>query len=401
VDDLANKPYELAPEPLARFMNVQLLLMRDANFWPDFPTSAEKVADLFRYGQDDAPQIDGVIAIDQQFLSMLLEATGPVAVPDLDLQVDSNNVIQQMRETYNTDDDQTIDGEWWTDRKSFMEPIAIAIQNRLLDEPESVDLPVLLKNVLDAGRQKHLQIYSTDEAIAAGLKNLGLDGSLPVGDSADILLVQDMNMGYNKVSAVMQRELSYTVDLTDAAAPLADLVATYTHTGNGARETCLQFAPYDEQNQYQGLIDNCYWNYLRVYAPTGSTLVSATSHPVPAEWLVTGEAWTGEAGVISDPSGLSVFDNFMVIEQNDSVSSAYQYQLPDNVVEALSDGSQVYQLTIVKPAATAAERVQVQVVLPDGAEVIEAAPDGVIDSESGVLFDFLLSADTTLTVHFR
>ncbi len=79
VDNWRDKPYDFPPQPLYDFMGLELFLFRDANYWPDFPTSAQKAMDLFVYGQDSAP-LDGAIAIDQEFLRTLVDATGPVPI---------------------------------------------------------------------------------------------------------------------------------------------------------------------------------------------------------------------------------------------------------------------------------------------------------------------------------
>ncbi len=400
VDDLRNKPYDAPPQPYEQFMGIRLLLMRDANFWPDFPYSAEKAADLFRYGQDGTPPIDGVIAIDQEFLRVLLGVTGPVAVAELDMTVDANNIVEQLRAAYNTDGDEEVSGEWWQQRKSFMAPVATAIQDKIFDDPGALNMRQLLFDVFDSGRGKHLQLYLTDPQAAAVVARMGLDGSLPDPDGGDIVLVQDMNMGYNKVNAIVDRRLHYAVDLTTDV-PTAQIDATYMHNGTGNRADCEHFTAYDTDNQYQGFFDNCYWNYVRVYAPTGSQLLEASSYPAPADWFVTGEAWDGVAGTIEDPSGLTVFDNFLVVEQQQSADTFFRYQLPASVVQTLPDGSKQYRLIVVKPAGTRVEPVQVQIELPQGATVIDTdSADATIDGNT-VVFDFLLSKDTPLSVRYR
>lgn len=400
VDDLQNKPYDRPPEPYKRFMGLGLLLMRDANFWPDFPYSAEKTADLFRYGQDETPPIDGVIAIDQEFLRALLDVTGPVVVEELGVAVNAENIAEQLRAAYNTDSDEEVGGSWWRQRKSFMAPVATAIQARIFDDPGALNMRKLLLDLLDTSQGKHLQLYLADPQAAAVVARLGLDGSLPDPEGGDILLLQDMNMGYNKVNAVIDRRLHYTVDLASDA-PVAQIDATYTHTGNGDRTTCTHYTAYEADNQYQGFFDNCYWNYVRAYTPSGSQLLDASSHPAPAEWFVSGEAWDGVASTIDDPSGLTVFDNFLVVEQQQSADIFFRYQLPTSVVQTLPDGSKQYRLIVVKPAGTRAEPIRVQVVLPEGATAIATeSADTTIDGNV-VTFDFILRENTPLVVRYR
>ena len=97
VDNYWVKPYDFPPQPLYDYMGLEMLLFRDANYWPDFPTSARKAMDLYAYGRDVAP-LDGAIAIDQEFLRLLVDATGPIPIPDSDQTINAGNLLQMLRQ---------------------------------------------------------------------------------------------------------------------------------------------------------------------------------------------------------------------------------------------------------------------------------------------------------------
>ena len=71
-------------------MGAGILMLRDANWWPDFPTSARAVNGL--YEQDTGRKVDGVVAIDLYTLELLLRALGPVQVPGYDGTISSSNL---------------------------------------------------------------------------------------------------------------------------------------------------------------------------------------------------------------------------------------------------------------------------------------------------------------------
>ena len=75
-----NKPHPDPPEPLRKYMGLDLWVTRDANWWPDFPTSAKAVGDLYELNQDR--RVDGVLAIDVIAAARLLEALTPLELPD-------------------------------------------------------------------------------------------------------------------------------------------------------------------------------------------------------------------------------------------------------------------------------------------------------------------------------
>ena len=71
-----SKPHDDPPEPLRRYMELDLLVTRDANWWPDFPTSARRVADLYA-SERDLP-VEAVVAADVHAAARLLETLAPL-----------------------------------------------------------------------------------------------------------------------------------------------------------------------------------------------------------------------------------------------------------------------------------------------------------------------------------
>jgi len=73
-------PHPDPPEPLRRYMGLDLWVTRDANWWPDFPTSAEAVVQLYTLNQ--GRRVDGVLAIDMSGAAELLDALAPLELPN-------------------------------------------------------------------------------------------------------------------------------------------------------------------------------------------------------------------------------------------------------------------------------------------------------------------------------
>jgi hypothetical protein len=177
VDNIAAKPYDFPPQPLYDFMGLEIFVFRDANFWPDFPTSARKAMDLYAYGLDVEP-LDGVIAIDQEFLRLLVEAIGPVPIPDSEQVINANNLLQILREARDIQEGQEV-GEWVLNRKAFLGGFAAAIRGKVETEFGSIDLPTLARNMSAAADRRHLSIYLRDPDAATALAATGWDGRLP------------------------------------------------------------------------------------------------------------------------------------------------------------------------------------------------------------------------------
>ena len=69
-------------------------------------------------------------------------------------------------------------------------------------------------------------IYVRDAGAAAALTATGWDGRLPTAPPGDFLMVVDSNMGYNKVNLLVERTLTYEVNL--GPQPQATLSALYS-----------------------------------------------------------------------------------------------------------------------------------------------------------------------------
>ena len=208
VDDWQSKPYDLPPSPFQEFLGMDIFLFRDTNFWPDFPSSAERMMGSYSYGQDVA--LDGVIAVDQQFLRNLLEVAGPLSVSELATTVDAANVISELRAAWEPAADDT---DWIANRKSFMGPLAAALFQKLTSEPGSVDLVWLAQVMAEAAEQRHFQVYVRDPAAQNALLEAGWAGEHVNTVGQDFLLVTDTNMGFNKVNAAVARSIDYAVSL--------------------------------------------------------------------------------------------------------------------------------------------------------------------------------------------
>lgn len=398
VDSWDRKPYEFPPQPFYDFMRLELFLFRDANFWPDFPTSAERAMDLYSYGQD-TPHLDGAIAIDQRFLELLIRATGPISIPGTGQVINEDNVVETLRSAWSISDQQALN-DWVVERKAFLAVFAAAILGKLQLDLSSLDPIVTAKMLLEATRSKDLQIYVRDSKISSVLDDLNWDGRVDYLPGRDVLMVVDTNMGYNKVNSLIDRRIEYRVTLEADAAPTADLSIEYRHQGPDNGEPCVQGTPYDADPDYREGINKCYWNYLRVYTPGGSRLLSSTTHTVDGSALISGETWQQAAKAFEEMPGLTTFANFLLVPHSSMVRSTFQYSLPDSLSERSGEDS-VYQLAVLKQAGSVSNSFSVTIVLPENAQLINGQPEPSSVVDGTVYFDLLLDRDILLTITYR
>ncbi|HWQ12876.1 MAG TPA: DUF4012 domain-containing protein, partial [Roseiflexaceae bacterium] len=351
IDDLAGHPYPEPPAPLQHYMGVDLWLFRDANWSPDFPTSARTALRFYQLGRGRVA--GGVIAVDERAVQELLRATGPVVIPGEAQPVSAERVVQYMRGQYNRGFPQR--------RKAFLGPLAQAIAARL--QAPGVDLPRLAAVARRALDERHALVYLPDGPLAPLLARYGWDGAVrPPAD--DFLMVVSSNVGYNKVGPYIAEQWSYTVDLTQPAAPYAQLSVRQTHTRAGPAD--CGWVERRRAARYEDYFAGCFWNYLRVLVPAGSTLFDAATNPTPGAWLRTGRDEPGAVTVAPGEANTFALSTFLIVPRGGTRETVLRYHLPPQVLR--HDGrTWRYGITVQKQPGRDALPLTVRVRLPPGA----------------------------------
>jgi len=386
VDNLAGAPYPDPPQPLLHYMGIELWVFRDTNWSPDFPTSARAALDLYKLGQQRP--ISNVIAFDPAAVQMLLSVTGPIDVAGIPFPISTENVIQNMRSPYNM--------PWDDGREEFKRRLAMALITRIEAKSPQLDIVALARAVERALDERHILIYLQDTPAVKILAERGWDGSVRPG-LADFLMVVDSNLGYNKVNPNIQEAISYTVDLSDPNAPMAELTIRHTHQLK-RQAPCQQWATH--AISYEDWMNRCYYDYLRVLISGGSELISASTQPVPREWLAWAAGDGGEVTASAGEAGTNVLSTFLVVPLGGERTTSFRYHLAPSVL-VRDAHEQHYRLTIQKQAGTDAIPVVIQVRLPTGAVVTSTSLLPTIRTDTMLSFAFNLNQDRTLDLVFR
>ena len=340
IDDFS-KPYPKPPEPLKRFMLADYWVTRDANWSPDFPTSALQAQDLFTLSTGD--QTQGVIAINQLVVKQLLETLGPVQVPGTEEPVTAENVEYFMRQAWAPSPDEGLSPEWWLHRKDFMQLLGSVIMDRAMSTSNQELQLGLAKTIMELLDQGQLLIYLNNPAAQSALETAGWDGSLHPG-SSDYLYLVDSNVGFNKVDTIIQRSVSSRVDLSDLDHPVGELTLSYTHTGTGDI-ACKQEINYGN-GTYLDMQRRCYLDYWRVYVPAGAAFISSNAQPVPAAELLNGMGWSGQVESMAGEANTQVFAGLLMLPLSQSSRIAISYTLPSGIIREVGAHHYEYSLSI-------------------------------------------------------
>ena len=360
------QPHPPAPEALRRLMGTELLFLRDANWSPDFPTSARILSAIYKLDRGIA--VDGVVAVDLFAVRAFVAALAPLSIPDVEVPITGDNVIAQIKAAWDEPvEGVTVEqniGEWVRRRKDFMPSLVQAMMERMA--AGEVDLRRLGSALMSVAAEKHLLVYLDHAAAQAVISAIGWDGSIQPG-TQDYLAIYDTNFGYNKVNALVTRRTDYQV-AWEQEGWTARLTLTYTHPAPAMAEPCKHESVYG--HTYDDLTHRCYWDYLRVYAPAGSQLLAS-------EGLEAIEVEEGEAGA-------AMITGEFVLPPGTTHTVRLTYRLPDAVVQ---EG--VYRLRIQKQPGTAAMPLRV---------ALRGQPGSLWISEDGqsgaeVAFEGMLSQD--------
>lgn len=387
-----NYPYPVAPWQLSRYMNSPVLVLRDANWFTDFPTSALYVKSLYAYNDPDP--VDGVIAFDQHMLVLILEALGPLNVQGSSNSIDAGNVIAFMRSAKSPPINQPMITEW--SRKSFIDKLARAVLTKIY---QGKDIPwERLGNALFQGlSEDHLLLQFDDPTLTTVIARHGWDGALHY-EGGDYLLVVDSNIGFNKTNAVVDMSIFYDVDLTDLVDPIATL--TVIHRNNAFTNTaCTQWSFQIVKGEEYYPINACYWNYMRVYFPKGTQLLDATPQNVSAAWMISNHRVAGQVDVLDEEAGgFQPFGTLMVIPGGKSLITSFHFRLPSHILRM--DGHEVtYHLKVKKQPGIVTIPLTIRIHFPKVVSIRSAYPDAIVDRDH-LFLEKDLRTDLDLDINF-
>lgn len=265
--------YVAAPAGAAEYLSSgKGLRLPDANWWFDSAKSGEQI--LYFFEASGETNLDGVVFINLQLIEQLLQATGPIYLPDYKQTVDADSFATLAR----TDRSQFFPGS--QEKVNFLNHFFTVFKTRLLEIAEQQ--PQLIIDALQqAIALKNIQAYSRDTFITQLLTNYQLHTTVSQQPGLNYFLLES-NVGINKANRLVTRavEMHITPD----------------------RETITIL--FTNANPF------AYVNYQRIYVPTSTQFLEATLHETTGttktlsvdqkiEVDSSGQAWTEIGTLIS------------------------------------------------------------------------------------------------------
>ena len=308
---------EPAPEPLRKYLLLSHYPIRDTNLSPDYLVSAQKFESFYNT-IPGVEKVDGIIALDTEFVRSLIEFTGPIKVESLgetfsaeDNEYGISEVVYQM-ELYA---EKIFTGP---DRKSFIGDLMEEIIDQVLNTP-SDKFEALFKILVDEADEKHIQFYLHNKEAQNLIEKVNYAGRIKEYEG-DYLTVNNSNFAGLKANFFITQKIEQDIITSEDGTVTKKITVTLTNPSN----------------QLVGWLNSNYRNWMRVYVPKGSKLVSEETQADFKE---------------SEDLGRKVFESFITTAPLTSSTSIFTYELPFKV-----NPGEEYKMMIQKQAGTGATK---------------------------------------------
>lgn len=325
-----------APEPM------QLVGARwefqDANWFPDFPTSAQKA--MWFYEQSGGPTVDGVIAVNATWVSKLINATGPIALPEHGKVIDGENFLFETQKHVELEYDKQENAP-----KAFIGDMAGVLVERLshANGEDFLELGALLGTGLAS---QDIQIYHRDPEIQSAIARLGWDGAV-LGNAGDYFMLVHTNIGGGKTDGVIDDDVAIESRMREDGRIENTVSVTRTHHG-------LKSSLFSGTNNV---------SFTRIFVPRGSELLNVEGATPPNASLfesddtlerdtllsrVESSALDENTGaLVSESFGKTSFGHWMQTEPGTSSTLTFTYLLPPTILQEPRDSTLARTMRLV------------------------------------------------------
>ncbi|HLZ09506.1 MAG TPA: DUF4012 domain-containing protein, partial [Chloroflexota bacterium] len=345
------------PLPMAEWMGFGGWYIRDANWFPNFPTSAAWIEWFWNYYYGESTS--GVIAFDEEVIKQLLVATGPIDLPELNEHITADNFRDRMR--YWLYEAGSPTGERLFVRSSktpFVKLLGNALFERVLNFSPG-DLARFAPTLLKLLDEKHLQLALKDGPAAALLAQHGWDGHVD-RSTPDYFLASDTTVSYSKIAPFVAETIDDQVQLQSDGSTRADVVVSYANNYDPSLVQNTYPRPYlgefwNRATRKRDFSEGYYATYLRLYLPEAAHSIELTG---------------GDEALTNDlESGRRVVATFLALPKGVQRTIHLHYELPPGT---WSDGKP-YRLRVQKQSGTLSLPLTVKVTAPAGSMLSESS----------------------------
>jgi hypothetical protein len=238
----------------------------DANWSPDFPTSARDIQLFMTKAKQ--PEFDAVVALNLRVFERVLECTGPLLLPDQKITLTAQNVGQLAR----ADRTSFFAGSY--QKPQLLQNFATQLKLTLSELSMSQKI-ALFRILIEQAQQKNIQVFAKDRDTQQLSQIFGISGELPQTHPVNELLFAavEANVGINKVNRFVERTFAFQQQQPHSV----DAILTFTNTSS----------------------DQDYVQYLRLVSLSSVSVSEISINGVPAPRIDTTPLTTSSGKVYS------------------------------------------------------------------------------------------------------
>jgi len=360
--------------------------LHDSNWFPNFPVSAEKAA--WFYEKTGGPTVDGVITMTPTVMQKLLEITGPIEMPDYNLTVNSDNFVETVQNEVETNYDKEMNQP-----KKILADLAPLLLDKIFNAKNVSQIGAVMNALVESLNEKQILIYSKNYDIEKKLSEIGWSGEI-LKTRKDYISVINSNINGFKTDGVIDETIVHQAEIQDDGSVIDTVSITRHHNGGNSK--------FDWWNKVNA-------DYMRVYVPKGSVLISADGqtrefnsppldyaslnfkHDPQIQIEDDGIKIDQDSGTrIYDEEEKTVFANWVYVSPQETVVIKYKYLLPFKIFLGNNQKSaDTYSLLAQKQSGSLGSKFNLKITYPNSLKNIWKYPDDLKLNDD----DFVLETD--------
>jgi len=363
------------PVDLKKYLGEAGWYLRDANWDPDFPSSAARAAWFF--DKEMGRSVDGVIGINLVLAQKILQATGEIQLPDYQEKINADNFFERA-EYYS--EINFFPGS--TQKQDFLGSVVRVLFEKVKQGDEKIWFS-LIKSLQPTLKSKDLLVWLKNDEANKILSNLGWGGELrslkcnpPAGGQdvrciEDYLMVVEANVGVNKANYFVKRSFSHQVKFGE----------------EGEVKETLHL-DYQNNSSSEAFPAGRYKSYVRIYTPLKSELMA-----INIKNPLSGETVGVQDKEIKEEHDRQVFGFLLEVPIQENRSVEIVYRLGEKIKEM-----EKYQLVLQKQPGIEDQAFSFWIIPPVGVSVLSKQMKSSQASE-GVVFNPQFNQDLVFEIN--
>ncbi len=386
------------PDEILHYLGQPAWFMRDANFSPDFPLSAKRLAWFLE--KETNQRVDGVIAINIGAVEKIIEAMGEVKIQSSDESITAKNFFQKAEYASEIN---FFPGS--TQKRDFLGEVAEAILGRITSE-QNLSYDGLAKGFSDALQEKDIMLYFTSTAVQSAAEDSEFAGSIfpdHCSSGQNCFMAVEDNFGANKANYFVKKKMK--VDST-------------IDKGGGVTNTVS--LTFDNQSPNDSWPGGKYKNYLRLLVPHQAKMLSldigddrkasvssiltadVLSKVAPKEFLVYKSNEQVLRSDSASSSGYTSFGMLVEVPVKTKKTVVFKYIMPNQLDFSKSEDK--YSFTILKQSGSTFDPLNVIIGYPTflkpNIDTSPFVPSPIVYPQE-LIYNTVLDTDKTFEVKFK